>query len=73
MWNIKITLISQHLPPQKVFHQSDEPNMVLIHHGREHPESHFIATSIYKNKRILATFVPCQKTSYNMIKHCTGP
>ena len=47
MWNLKITVISPHLPDIKIFHQEEDPDIILVHNGRDDLEGHYSSTSKY--------------------------
>ena len=44
MWNIKITIIHPDLENIKIFHNSYDPDVVLVHNGRDGLEGHYSAT-----------------------------
>lgn len=43
-WHIKITLLSPVHEPMKLFHNSDNPDVILIHNGALRSGGHFSAT-----------------------------
>lgn len=48
MWNLKITVISPNSPDALIFHHDEEdPDIILVHNGREDLEGHYSSTSEY--------------------------
>ena len=45
MWNVRISIVAADLPPQHVFHDGSECELVLVHNGREGSDGHFSGTS----------------------------
>lgn len=55
-WHIKITLLSPAHEPMKLFHNSDNPDVIIIHNGNLFSGGHFSATCKSNNLDFLKIF-----------------
>ena len=44
MWNLTITVLTPTLEEIKILHNSDKPNVVVVHNGEDNLEGHYCAT-----------------------------